>query len=226
MAESTYRSFLPVTAVFNSLQLKDFFVQKGYCFSDVYFFEPCMNKELSIYLKQLPQIINKEKIILLYGRPGTPRNAFELIISALMIWSVSFDCSYEWKVISLGEKHNDIVLENNVIIDSRGKVSLSEYASLMSKAYIGISLMVSPHPSYPPLEMASFGIKVITNNYENKRMDLYDNIIALDNCTPNSLCNILTELCNGYSQKIRININEKYMNNDNLDNICNKIILK
>lgn len=38
----------------------------------------------------------------------------------------------------------------------------------MLDTYAGISLMSSPHPSYPPLEMSVFGIKVITNNYSNK----------------------------------------------------------
>ena len=38
----------------------------------------------------------------------------------------------------------------------------------MKRASIGISLMESPHPSYPPIEMALFGVNVITNIYESK----------------------------------------------------------
>ncbi|MBP7967934.1 MAG: hypothetical protein KAZ24_00570, partial [Brachymonas sp.] len=33
---------------------------------------------------------------------------------------------------------------------------------------VGLSLMVSPHPSYPPLEMAAFGARVVTNGFANK----------------------------------------------------------
>lgn len=37
--------------------------------------------------------------------------------------------------------------------------------------------MVSPHPSYPPLEMAANGIKVLTNTYENKDLStLHENL--------------------------------------------------
>ena len=48
------------------------------------------------------------------------------------------------------------------------KLSLKSYAELMKKSSIGISLMESPHPSYPPIEMALFGVNVITNTYESK----------------------------------------------------------
>jgi hypothetical protein len=30
--------------------------------------------------------------------------------------------------------------------------------------------MISPHPSYPPLEMAAFGVRVLTNNFSNKNL--------------------------------------------------------
>ena len=37
--------------------------------------------------------------------------------------------------------------------------------------------MVSPHPSYPPLEMAAAGLLVLSNTYANKDLSkLHDNI--------------------------------------------------
>jgi hypothetical protein len=39
--------------------------------------------------------------------------------------------------------------------------------------------MISPHPSYPPLEMAHFGVRVVTNGYANKRpRDRHENLVA------------------------------------------------
>ena len=49
-----------------------------------------------------------------------------------------------------------------------GKASLDEYADHLNRAAVGVSLMVSPHPSYPPLEMAEAGVLAITNNYGSK----------------------------------------------------------
>ena len=56
--------------------------------------------------------------------------------------------------------------------------------------------MVSPHPSYPPLEMSTFGVKVITNTYGNKDLSNFnDNISSLTNCSPEEISVRLHELC-------------------------------
>ena len=49
-----------------------------------------------------------------------------------------------------------------------GKLSFDEYAYWLNRASIGVSLMVSPHPSYPPLEMAEAGLLTITNTFAGK----------------------------------------------------------
>ena len=51
---------------------------------------------------------------------------------------------------------------------SAGKLSLQAYGALLNQCAIGISLMLSPHPSYPPLEMAHSGILTITNSFAEK----------------------------------------------------------
>jgi hypothetical protein len=62
---------------------------------------------------------------------------------------------------------------------SIGKVSYSDYANLLAEIDIGVSLMLSPHPSYPPLEMASVGAICVTNSYENKNLsEWHPNIIS------------------------------------------------
>ena len=66
-----------------------------------------------------------------------------------------------------------------------GKLTLQEYAKTLEESYAGISLMASPHPSYPPLEMSVFGVKVITNTFANKDLkDFNSNIVSLNNIVP------------------------------------------
>jgi hypothetical protein len=43
-----------------------------------------------------------------------------------------------------------------------------DYLALLSTAHLGVSLMASPHPSYPPLEMAASGLVVVTNRWGPK----------------------------------------------------------
>lgn len=182
-------------AVFNTKELSVFFHKHKYQFyKKSYFFNPNLNPKLYHYLNHLPNEVKKEKIILLYGRPGVSRNAFELVAQTLLQLSTKIDLS-EWKIYSLGEAHQNIPLHNSTII-SLGKVSLQEYADLMSQAYLGLSLMVSPHPSYPPLEMAKFGVQVITNGYDQKDLSIYsDNINSLSDtdCNQENISVIMLE---------------------------------
>ena len=46
--------------------------------------------------------------------------------------------------------------------------SQAEYAELLRSADVGLSLMYTPHPSLPPIEMAAAGMPTVTNTYENK----------------------------------------------------------
>ncbi len=197
LADSTYKNHSQdVLGVFNAKSLYSYFKEMGYDFGEEIFFEPQLNSTLS---KKIPRKPNeREKKILIYGRPRVSRNSFELIRSALSMWSRNYPKASEWRIISLGAKYDDISLDNNTI-ESLGKVTIEEYAKHMTSAYVGISLMISPHPSYPPLEMSTFGVKTITNKFSPKDLDDFnDNIYSVDFCTPNEIERLLINICNQY----------------------------
>lgn len=52
--------------------------------------------------------------------------------------------------------------------------------------------MLSPHPSYPPLEMAASGMLVVTNTFTSKTMQLSSNILAKEP-TPAAIAKGLAE---------------------------------
>ena len=55
------------------------------------------------------------------------------------------------------------------------------WACLARESDIGISVMCSPHPSYPPLEMAASGMLVVSNRIYNKDLSkINDNFISSD----------------------------------------------
>lgn len=214
MADSTYRMNVPTYAVFNSLLLKEYFEKQGYAFEESWYFDPILNGALRA---QLPQdyITNKKKQILVYGRPGTPRNAFELICMSLREFVANRQDAVEWTYLSAGEMHIDVDLGEGCVLHSIGKLSLEGYAALMLETYAGISLMVSPHPSYPPLEMATFGVKIITNCFMNKDLhEFSDNIISVKACTPKEIARQLCIICDGYQERVGWNINKSYLEND------------
>jgi hypothetical protein len=79
---------------------------------------------------------------------------------------------------------------------SVGKLSLEAYAALLRETGVGLSLMSSPHPSYPTLEMAHFDVITITNRYANKDLrSSHDNIISISDIRAETIADAITEAC-------------------------------
>ncbi len=202
LAESTYMDTFGLIAVFNTSTLKNYFEEQGFKFQKSYCFEPALHEGLKPYLNKVATAKRKKRI-LVYGRPSTARNAFEVIILALMMW-VNKTGSADWEFISVGELHKSIALGNGNVLSSMGKLSIDAYAEVLLSSYAGISLMISPHPSYPPLEMAVFGIKVITNKYRSKDLAHFsDNIKSIDYAAPELVCDALISLTSQFSETVQ-----------------------
>ena len=200
MADSTYRFDIPTYAIINSKQLKDFFDANHYSFAKSWYFEPMLNKKLAAYLPTDTKKVNKQKQILVYGRPSVDRNAFALVVETLKLWKESQPDFAEWTLYSAGEAHADVELGDGCYLESLGKLSLEAYANTMLDTYAGLSLMVSPHPSYPPLEMSTFGVKTVTNSYANKDLSTFnENMTCLSDASPRSLANALLKICAEYN---------------------------
>lgn len=201
LADSTYRPEFKQIGIFNSKLLRDYFVDGGYTFSETFCFDPVLNPALNERLQSLGGKAPKRKKILIYGRPNTDRNAFEIIVEGLRMWIDSDPSSAAWDIVSAGEEFEPIYLGNGRCLSSLGKLTLGEYADVLSDSYIGISLMVSPHPSYPPLEMAAFGMHVITNSFGNKNLESFSvdgNIISLERLSPHTIAESISLLSKDY----------------------------
>lgn len=198
LASATYTKPNETIAVFNTDLLREYVETTGYNFPAGYVFEPKLNPVMARYKGRL-QNNAKRRLILVYGRPGAARNAFELIVEALSVFAERYGNADKWEILSLGEAHGSISLPNGLKLKSRGKVTLDQYAQYLLDASVGLSLMVSPHPSYPPLEMAEFGIRVITNKFANKNLsERSDNIISLSDTRPSALASALIEACDAF----------------------------
>ena len=138
----------------------------------------------------------RSKTIVVYGRPRTPRNAFPAIVDGLRTWRRTDPRAIDWQTVSVGQSHPDIDLGVGDPLRSIGKLDLGGYASLLRESAIGISLMVSPHPSYPPLEMAHLGMLVLTNGFANKDLSRWhSNIVSTDDISAETVAARLSELC-------------------------------
>src|SRR3984893_2733319 len=187
LAENTLRRGKETIAVINSDELCKF-ILNDYTFGNIYYLPYKRNEE--IYMKDNK---DRKKIILVYGRPSVTRNLFELVVDGIRLWQQrNPTIAKVWEIISAGEDYPlDAVSQvNNFKIV--GKLSLEDYISYLQTASVGISLMLSPHPSYPPLEMAQAGVVTITNSCFGKNLGrMADNIISLDRVAEDTIADAI-----------------------------------
>ena len=197
LAETTYRSLHRTVAVFNTEILKKYFEGLGYRFYRTFSFKPAINRLLLEGLEKSKHMKRETPYqIVIYGRPSVERNCFNLIVHALGKWTQDFANCRQWSIISAGEPHPDVLLNEGVCVKSAGKLSLPDYQSTLARSSVGISIMVSPHPSYPPLEMAAYGLEVVTNSFSNKDLSsLAGNITSIQVLTPENVAQALVEAC-------------------------------
>ncbi|MER8569386.1 glycosyltransferase [Mesorhizobium sp. M0924] len=132
---------------------------------------------------------DRERRILFYARPEAhaARNMFELGIMALaeLARSPGFDAD-KWKCYGMGSigGASKIRLAKNVVMEMLPKTDLQTYTERLPHHDVGLSLMLTPHPSLVPLEMASAGMWTVTNTFENKTAkslrDISTNLIAVE----------------------------------------------
>jgi hypothetical protein len=194
LARATYEAAPATIAIFNSELLRTSFHAAGIRFAAEFSFEPRLVPILRDALGRPPA--PRSRKIVVYGRPSKARNAFPLIVDGLRAWRAAYPDAERWEIVSAGEVHADIDLGDGVAMYSLGKLNLHSYADLLRESAIGVSLMVSPHPSYPPLEMAELGLLVLTNRFREKDLSAWHtNISLLREVSVAGFGNDLAELC-------------------------------
>ncbi len=112
--------------------------------------------------------------LLFYFRPEfhAGRNLSEVGFHALKtaINNGYFD-NEDWKFYGIGSllpAKSKIQLTDKQDLKIIPKLNLEEYTEVLPEFDIGLSLMLSPHPSLVPIEMCAAGMVVVTNTFANK----------------------------------------------------------
>jgi hypothetical protein len=189
LAENTLKRGSETIAIINSAELCEFISQR-YIFKHIYYIPYTKNKSI-----ELERSSKKEKLILVYGRPSVTRNLFELAMDGIGLWQQRNPLlARDWQIVSVGEDYSAAAAPvcNLQVL---GKLGLDDYGWYLSRATIGLSLMLSPHPSYPPLEMAEAGVVTITNGCFGKDLGRKaENIISLGVITPDTIADALASV--------------------------------
>jgi hypothetical protein len=194
LAENTYRHPEKTIAIFNTPLLSDFILER-YEFSHSEVYHPMINENLMIPVEDQLANEDREKIVLLYARPHAERNCLDML-DAIVSECFRQDSHFwsGWRFLAVGEDFEPGQLRGDRIT-ILGRLSLDAYRDYLSKSRLGISIMVSPHPSYPPLEMAANGVKVLSNTYEDKDLSLlHENIESFTIFDPKALAQKLRSM--------------------------------
>ena len=129
------------------------------------------------------------KRLLFYARPDeryTARNAFGLGVLALrQAIQAGYFQSHDWEFHGLGAvgDYRNLPLDKRTDLIMLPKVSLQDFVKVLPTYDLGLTLMLSPHPSLMPMDMAAAGLVTVTNTFASKtgeRMSaISSNIIAV-----------------------------------------------
>lgn len=145
-------------------------------------FEPAIDEHV---FHPGPGTALRPKRLLFYARPTNTRNLFGLALMALR--SVAADPAFAgWEFVSLGGRGSlpDLQLPGGHVLRCAPWTDYHGYAQSLRDADVLLCPMLSPHTSYPVLEMAASGGLSVTNSFATKTRDelarLSDNIIAVE----------------------------------------------
>jgi glycosyltransferase involved in cell wall biosynthesis len=177
LAEQTY-SFSHY-ALFSTEFLREFFRAQGLgVFADG---EPAGAERSTFFRNAITPVdppsaetmaARERRRLLFYARLETysPRNLFDLGVLALSDLIADGTIDERWDLYGIGSVGGParFDLGGGRELTVLPRQDEGSYAEFLRKHDLGLSLMLSPHPSLVPLEMASAGMVTVTNTYANK----------------------------------------------------------
>jgi O-antigen biosynthesis protein len=150
-------------------------------------FEPAVDRRLFHPVEKK----GSRRQLLFYARPNEVRNLFGIGFEALS--AAASDPLFkdaDWRFIAIGSSHlmgkiavgGRIALGGGQFLDPAPWLNFEDYAQLIRESDILLCPMMSPHTSYPVLEMAASAKTVVTNTFGSKTEErlrrISSNIIA------------------------------------------------
>ncbi|GJE16947.1 class I SAM-dependent methyltransferase [Methylobacterium marchantiae] len=118
-----------------------------------------------------------------YARPNNARNLYLLGLETL---NAAVEQGIlepnEWNIHFIGRDLPLMTFPGGMPITIVESLPWDKYVAMLRSMDLGLSLMLTPHPSYPPLDLAACGAVAVTNSYGSKlSLSTYsDNLICAE----------------------------------------------
>ena len=155
LAEATYR--LGYAGLVNTPGLADVYATYG---NPTFAFIPAV--DFTVPDGPKPSAEGHPVQVVLYGRPSTDRNAFELI--AVACHKLKARYGDRIRIVSAGEDFRPEAFDLGGVVENLGLLrDLESVRSLYATSDIGICFMLSKHPSYQPFEYLAARMAPVCN---------------------------------------------------------------
>jgi hypothetical protein len=192
LAEESYT--LPHYAIFSTELLREYQRQNKigvFARSDIVGDDLSVSFQNAIFtagvrIEDLKQRTSRRLLFYARTEPHAARNLFELGLLGLSktIRGGHFDLKkWQFDGIGLLGAMQPVDLGRQAKLTLLPRTTLEEYTNLLPHYDLGLSLMLTPHPSLVPLDMAAAGLVTVTNTYANKTAEklrrISKNIVAV-----------------------------------------------
>lgn len=107
------------------------------------------------------QYKKKQFTVFFYGRPGHPRNGFELGVEALKC--LKRKMGNKVRIVTAGANYNTSLYGLDGVVENLGRLQIEQTGDLYRNCDAGLVMMYTRHPSYLPYEMMACGCCVVSN---------------------------------------------------------------
>lgn len=130
-------------------------------------FEPAFPKSLFHEREREP---GGKKRFFFYARPNNSRNLFHIGLDLIdrAVNEEILDLA-QWDIFLVGKDIPNVTFGDGYSPQRIEGLDWEAYADLVGTIDLGLCLMYTPHPSYPPLDLAASGAVVVTNKFANKQ---------------------------------------------------------
>ncbi|MGH2655660.1 MAG: glycosyltransferase [Actinomycetota bacterium] len=153
LAEETYR--MGLYGIANTPPLQE--IYRSYGWPSIGF-TPCVDAEV-FNPSRPPRRPDHPLTVFMYGRPGHPRNCYELAVAALR--RVKERLEDRVRIVTAGSWAGG---ETEPWLDHLGLLDYRATADLYRRCDAGLVLSVSKHPTYIPLQLMACGSLVVAND--------------------------------------------------------------
>ena len=176
----------PQFGLFSTAILRDYFAQNRIGL----FEEPggetrsaVFSNAIQRFSPERARMMRPSRRILFYARPEehAARNMFEMGIAALVaLFADPAIAVAGWTAHGIGsiDVKDRLELAPGQFLRMVPKTNLQDYSAMLPGFDVGLSLMLTPHPSLVPLEMAAAGLSTVTNTFANKTAERLSEISA------------------------------------------------